>query len=38
MSTEIVKALLLLVKLCANQIDCAKCPLQDFCGKIISNW
>lgn len=38
MSLELVKALLLLVKVCANSIDCKECPIKEFCGKLPSDW
>ena len=38
MSMELVKALLTIVKTCANAPGCDSCQLQDFCGKIPSEW
>ena len=38
MPIEIVKALLLLARYCQQQIDCKKCPLHDFCGKVLTEW
>ena len=38
MSLEIVKALLLLAKVCANSTNCDSCQLKEFCGKIPSEW
>ena len=33
MSIELVKALLVLVRACANCENCEECPLKEFCGK-----
>ena len=38
MSIELVKALILIVKYCADQSSCNTCVLRDFCGKIPSEW
>ena len=38
MSLELVKALLLIAKICANSISCDKCVMKEFCGKIPSDW
>ena len=38
MDIEIVKALLLLVRVCSAQINCDKCPIKEFCGKMPINW
>lgn len=38
MSIEVVKALLLLVRVCAQQESCHGCPLKDFCGKQIQDF
>ena len=33
MSIELVKALLVIVRHCANCENCEECPLKEFCGK-----
>ena len=33
MSIELVKALLTIVRYCANCEDCKSCLLKEFCGK-----
>ena len=33
MSTELVKALLAIVRAYAARENCEECPLKDFCGK-----
>ena len=38
MSTELVKALLTILKFCAEADDCARCQLKEFCGKLPSAW
>ena len=38
MAVELVKALLLLAKLCAQQQNCKTCPLHEFCGKTPLEW
>lgn len=38
MSIELVKALLMIAKVCANATSCQKCALKEFCGKIPSEW
>ena len=38
MSIELVKALLLLAKVCASSTGCDTCPMKDFCGKMPSEW
>ena len=38
MSIELVKALLMIVKVCMSTSDCKKCALKEFCGKVPSNW
>ena len=38
MAIELVTALLLLAKYCANCDNCAGCPLEKFCGHAISEW
>jgi hypothetical protein len=38
MSSELVKALLYIAKVCAIQSSCEDCPLKDFCGKQPSSW
>ena len=38
MSLELVKALLTIVKVCAAAVDCARCPLKEFCGKVPTAW
>ena len=38
MSLELVKALLIIVKICVANDDCRKCALKEFCGKLPSEW
>ena len=38
MSVEIIKALLLLLKVCLSTEDCTKCKLKHFCGKQPKEW
>ena len=38
MSLELVKALLLIVKVCIDNTDCRECELKEFCKKIPSEW
>lgn len=38
MTIELIKALLLIAKVCAASISCEKCTLKEFCGKIPSEW
>ena len=38
MSTELVKALLLIAKVCASQTSCKDCPMKEFCMKQPSSW
>ena len=38
MDINLVKALLLIAKLCQAQNNCKQCPYYDFCGKIPSDW
>ena len=38
MSLELVKALLMLARVCASALSCDECPLKEFCGKIPSEW
>lgn len=38
MSIELVKALLMIVKVCMSNNDCKKCALKEFCGKVPSSW
>ena len=38
MSLELVKALLLIAKVCTSAIDCDKCPLKEFCEKSPAEW
>lgn len=33
MQIDLLKALLLLVKYCAQRENCSKCELKPFCGK-----
>ena len=37
-SNDLLKALLLLVRYCATQQNCATCPIKDFCDKQIQEW
>lgn len=36
MSIELVKALLLIARVCAGSFGCENCVLKEFCGKIPS--
>lgn len=38
MSVELVKALLIIAKVCAAAGDCSVCQLKEFCGKIPLEW
>lgn len=38
MTIELVKALLIIAKVCAGSLGCDKCPLKEFCGKLPSEW
>lgn len=38
MSIELVKALLIIAKVCASATNCKTCTLKEFCGKIPSEW
>lgn len=38
MTVELVKALLLLAKVCASATSCNDCTLKEFCGKLPSEW
>lgn len=38
MSIELVKALLLIAKICASAISCDKCAFREFCGKEPTEW
>lgn len=38
MTVELVKALLLLAKVCASAMSCDDCALKEFCGKLPSEW
>lgn len=38
MSIELVKALLLISKICIDTCDCRECVLKEFCHKIPSEW
>ena len=38
MSTELCKALLLLLASCIQNEDCNKCVLREFCGKAPTEW
>lgn len=38
MSTELVRALLLISKFCVIQDSCEECPLKEFCMKQPSSW
>lgn len=38
MSLELVKALLLIAKICAANKNCQECPLKEFCKKMPSEW
>lgn len=38
MSIELVKALIALVRACADQDSCENCPLKDFCGRQVQSF
>ena len=38
MSIELVKALLIIARVCAANQNCGKCVLKEFCGKLPSEW
>ena len=38
MSTDLVKALLLIARVCFAATGCDFCVLETFCGKIPSEW
>ena len=38
MSIELVKALLIIARVCFASTDCENCALKEFCGKIPSEW
>ena len=38
MSQELVKALLLIARVCFAATGCDNCVLKEFCGKIPSEW
>ena len=38
MSVELVRALLIIAKVCAAAGNCADCQLKEFCGKIPLEW
>lgn len=38
MSTELVKALLLIAKFCITQDNCEECTMKEFCMKQPSSW
>lgn len=38
MSVELVKALLMIIKVCSSATSCDDCVLKEFCGKIPSEW
>lgn len=38
MSMELVKALLLIARVCASALGCEKCVLREFCGKTPAEW
>lgn len=38
MTLELVKALLMIAKVCASSIGCDQCPLREFCGKTPAEW
>ena len=38
MSIELVKALLLIAKVCAEQSNCNECPMREFCQKQPMSW
>jgi len=38
MSLELVKALLMIARVCTSTLSCDQCLLKEFCGKIPSEW
>lgn len=38
MTIELVKALLLIARVCASAISCDTCPLREFCEKSPAEW
>jgi len=38
LSIELVKALLLIARVCAASTGCNTCALKDFCGKMPIDW
>jgi endonuclease III len=38
MTVELVKALLLIAKVCMSSPNCEQCKIKDFCGKMPSQW
>ena len=38
MSAEILKALMMILKLCLSTQDCTKCKIKEFCGKQPTEW
>lgn len=38
MPLELVKALLEITKFCINCGNCSECLMEQFCGKLLSEW
>ena len=38
MTIELVRALLLIAKVCASAVSCDQCPLKKFCEKSPAEW
>lgn len=38
MTLEVIKALLIIARVCASAVSCKQCPLKEFCGKMPSEW
>lgn len=38
MTIELVRALLLIAKVCAQQTSCEECPMKEFCQKQPLSW
>ena len=38
MSIDLVKAFLLIARVCAQQASCEDCPMRELCGKQFQSW
>ena len=38
MILDLVKALLIIARVCAGALGCDSCPLKEFCGKTPAEW